>query len=191
MIPSIERLNVFTNTWETVYNWEDPTSDGVAFANDTRYLYIVGGYNNDYSQSLNYMYKFDTQLKVMGAATPMHVGRGDTGLTVLGGNVYVLGGWSVPDFCEPKKTTEKYAPTRSQWTELPDMLFGRGDLAVATLGGYVFAIAGETKDAQCNLSVPVPYVSRYSPANNDWHVELSAWFTILNTVFVNQHLLLI
>ena len=157
-----------------MFKWNDATSDGVAFSYQSRYFFIVGGYNKNYT-SMATLTRYDTTTGNITIMTPMHVGRGDTGLAMLGDNAIVLGGWnSTVGFCQPMTAAESYSPSTNTWTTLASMSYGRGDLAVVAMGGHIFAIAGETKQSgDCFLSVPVPLVERYNPNDNTWVVEQS------------------
>jgi N-acetylneuraminic acid mutarotase len=68
-------------------------------------------------------------------------------------------------------TVEAYDPASNSWKEIHSMLYKRGDMAVGVMGGNIFSIAGETKDSNCQFSVPVSNVGRYNIIDNTWQLE--------------------
>jgi len=174
IINTIERYDVLANSWEEEAVWVNATSDGVAFS-IADMLYIVGGYNQDYSESVNTMIGYNiTSKKFDYTLPPMKYGRGDIdSVSRYGTDFYVVGGWTVPDFCNASKVVEYYSSVTKTWHEAPSLLYGRGDLAVGIMENYIFAVAGETKTADCTLSIPVSTVERLvdSREKNAWNNE--------------------
>lgn len=170
LIASIERYDTLADTWVLAHNWSAPTSDGGVFAAGTR-LYLVGGYYQDYSVS-SALTMLDTQTGVFTLLPPMATARGDIVVMPFQQHVYVLGGWSA-DFCTARKTAERFYPGNNTWSSVADMLYGRGDMAAGVMDQFMFSIAGETKDPQCLVSVPVRNVGRYDPGQDRWFLEQS------------------
>jgi hypothetical protein len=165
-----------TNLWQStvVDMGVNATSDGAAFASNNL-LFMVGGYNQDYSEYSNKLISLDTtSLTFNYGLPPMPTGRGDISVQAManGDQFYVIGGWLPTSFCEAATNVEMYSVSANSWTIKSPMLFGRGDMAVGVMGESIFAIAGETKSADCNHSVPVPYVSRFNIfSGKPWVVE--------------------
>lgn len=176
IVKNVDRYDPVKNVWTTLFQWVAATSDGSAFSLDNRYLRIAGGYD-PYYESLASVTIYDTYHNNITLGTPMNLGRGDTGVAILNGVAYVLGGWNTAQgFCTPVKEFEMYDEVNNKWITKAKMAEARGDLATGVLGGYIFSIAGETKktgDATCTNSVPVANVGRYNVANNSWTIEES------------------
>jgi len=172
IIKTIERYDVLNDTWVQEAVWESATSDGIAFSVSDM-LYIVGGYNQDYSESVSTMIGYNITSKKFDYTLPsMKYGRGDiNSVSRYGTDFYVVGGWAVPDFCNASKVVEYYSSVNNSWYEAPSLLYGRGDLAVGMMENNIFAVAGETKTADCSLSVPVSTVERLAAGNSGWNDE--------------------
>lgn len=109
ILPEIDRYDVVTNVWETVAQWPNATSDGVAFADqtddNTDLLYLTGGYEQDYTISGALSALNTTSFRFDQNYPSMTVPRGDVQVAMLGDNFYVIGGWSDSQFCTPSKGT--------------------------------------------------------------------------------------
>lgn len=179
MILDIEVLDIKQNTWSTfaTQTTSQAVSDGYAFSYGNQF-YVVGGYDSVYT-AMSAMLAYDTTASKtsFGAQSPttmapMSIGRGDIGMTQLGNNFYVTGGWD-SNWCTALKVVEKYDPSADTWSTQAPMLYGRGDMVTGHLDGNMFSIAGEQKfsPTNCDLSVPVSYVGRYDPSSNSWATE--------------------
>ena len=186
LIPDIDVYDIKNDVWSSFATQasSEVVSDGAAFSYENSF-YVVGGYNDNSAPytPMSTMLAYDTSSsKTTFSGSPatkasMTIPRGDIGSGVLNNQFYVTGGWE-SDWCTPSKAVEKYDPVTDTWTSLPDLLYGRGDMVVGVLENYLFSIAGEQKlgggpPPNCNISIPVDYVGKYSPSSNSWSVEES------------------
>lgn len=58
LVHEIDVYDPATNSWSTPFNWTDPYSDGAAFGYDGT-LYLVGGYDYYYSETLGWLVSLD------------------------------------------------------------------------------------------------------------------------------------
>ena len=179
IILDIEVLDIKQNTWSTfaTQTTSQAVSDGYAFSYGNQF-YVVGGYDSSYT-AMSAMLAYDTTASKtsFGAQSPttmapMSIGRGDIGMTQLGNNFYVTGGWD-SNWCTALNAVEKYDPSADTWSTQAPMLYGRGDMVTGHLDGNMFSIAGEQKfsPTNCDLSVPVSNVGRYDSSSNSWATE--------------------
>lgn len=148
IILDVDVYDVVNKTWSTpfVLNKSIAKSDFGMFPHENRFLYLVGGYEQDYTASKS-VYKFDTISKSVEEVAPMIEARGDIFAEHDGFAAFVTGGFTHEDgFCQAKSTTEKYLILDNEWEEMDSMNMNRGDQAVVSLGEYLFALGGEYKD---------------------------------------------
>ena len=94
---------------------------------------------------------------------PLSEPRGFAAAGVLGGKIYVVGGF---DGRQEFARCDEYDPSReggsgSPWQTRSPMSVGRGGLAVATVGEMLFAIGGGWEGY-------LAYNERYDPRTNSW-----------------------
>lgn len=174
IIDLVIALDVTSNKWSVTRSFTLPqsTSDAVAFSHGDN-MYIPGGYDKYYNSSTS-MLVVNTLNNSYHLGPSLNYGRGDTQVVNLHGRHYVLGGFNSHypySFCAPSRVVESFDPASNVWVVEKDLGYGRGDMAADALGGYVFAIAGETKNAYCNLSDPVPSVERFDDVSDSWLIE--------------------
>ncbi len=92
--------------------------------------------------------------------TAMPTARGDFGIAVVAGKIYVIGGINQNN--EPLGTVEEYNPLTDVWTKKMDMPTPRSGLAVAVYNNKIYAIGGTVN------SVYVSHNEVYDPATNTW-----------------------
>lgn len=95
---------------------------------------------------------------------PMPVGLHHAGLGMIGGRLYVIGGYRQSGLSawQPVATVYAYDPATDTWTERAPMPTARGALAVAAHDGKLYAIGGSDGDANSAA------VAVYDPVNNAW-----------------------
>lgn len=171
IISTIDVYDTTLDTWTTVSaNWSYATSDGGAFTYDS-HIYLVGGYDQNYNL-ISSLFSFDPDTDTFSTKVNMTYPRGDIAVATKDNFAYVLGGWNASDaFCSALNFVERYDMIYDTWESMENMLYKRGDVATGVIGNYIFSIAGETKDSDCNISVPVKTVGRYDIDKNEWFVE--------------------
>jgi N-acetylneuraminic acid mutarotase len=133
-------------------------------------IYVVGGFEKP---SLSNMMNFSitTSVEMYDPATdrwtskrPLPVGLHHVGIGVVGGRLYIIGGYSKSGLSvwNPVATVYAYDPTTDTWTEGAPMPTARGALSVAEHEGKLYAIGGY--DRKANTSA----VEVYDPVRNIW-----------------------
>jgi len=176
LITAVDMYDPITDTWTTPFTWDAATSDNGMFSDGTD-LYMVGGYNVDYSIAETALTKVSTVDWAAEAMAPMTVGRGDLGVISLNGLHYAIGG-AAEDFCTMLATVESYDISSDTWSTEPELQLARADMALGVIGDSIFAIAGETKDDSCDYSIFAPGTSivvsdveRYGDTALSWEIE--------------------
>lgn len=165
-------FNTATKTWSTLPSQSGVTSrsDFACWTLDTR-IFCTGGYSADYSRALNTTIVLNTtdgtSLFRTGLVADRLVQSGDCRAQVLGGQVYVFGGFTT-DFCTPLASVEKYDPVANTWSLKAPMFVARGCPADLVINQTLYAIGGEQKDAQCATSVPIGNIGMYNTTANAW-----------------------
>lgn len=182
LVNAVHKYDTEANTWSTpIANFAEATSDGGTFTIGSD-IFVVGGYDQTYSTAPNTLIKIDTVSLSRTTLAPLLTSRGDFSVAMLNGTVYVVGGWRFDDFCTPSRVMEAYDPDTNTWSTKEPMVLGRADFALAVMGGHLFAIGGETKNAPCELSLPIDDVERYDPISEVWFVEEDLDFTVFRFV---------
>jgi len=101
----------------------------------------------------------------------MNHGRGDACGVTIDGTIWVFGGFSDSDWCNPLDHVEVFNPLTNTWTEMTPLHDPRGDGACAALHGEFHAIGGEHKDVTCAYDVPITDVEHYDPDSDSWIEE--------------------
>jgi N-acetylneuraminic acid mutarotase len=92
----------------------------------------------------------------------MPTARGSPAAAVLGGKIYVAGGWPT----SRSKDFAVYDPAADSWQTLSDLPSGRNHLAVAAADGRIFAVGGRT---DINAGVGnVATVDAFDPVGGSW-----------------------
>ena len=171
IVSTIDVYDTILNTWSTIsVPWTGATSDGGAFTYNSQ-IYLIGGYDLYYNL-ISALYAFNPSTSTFTPKLSMTYPRGDIAVATKNNYAYVFGGWNVTDkFCTALNYAERYDMINDEWETMANMLYKRGDLATGVIGNYIFSIAGETKDSDCNYSVPVNTVGRYDIEKNTWSVE--------------------
>ena len=69
---------------------------------------------------------------------------------------YAIGGFISTDFCHASSVVEIYDIVENKWILETNLTYPRGAPSLGALNDQIFAIGGETKDATCVYSIPVP-----------------------------------
>ncbi|XP_045414682.1 kelch-like protein 23 [Lemur catta] len=141
-----------------IYNALNPMHKEIS-QRSTATMYIVGGY---YWHPLSEVHIWDplTNVWIQGAEIPDYT-RESYGVTCLGPNIYVTGGYRT-DNIEALDTVWIYNSESDEWTEGLPMLSARYYHCAVTLGGCVYALGGYRKGA------PAEEAEFYDPLKEKW-----------------------
>jgi len=95
----------------------------------------------------------------------MPTGRGDFGVAVVSGKIYVIGGTNGTD--KPLSVVEEYNPATNEWTTRASMPTPRSNLATAVYNGKIYAIGGIDNYGY------VGYNEMYDPITDRWETKRS------------------
>jgi N-acetylneuraminic acid mutarotase len=132
-------------------------------------IYLVGGFEEpSISNVVNLsitpvVEEYDASTDKWSSKASMPVGLHHVGVGVVGGRLYVIGGYKQSGLSVwgPVATLYAYDPAANAWTELAAMPTARGALSVSVHEGNLYAIGGF--DA----------VEVYDPAKNVWSTRAS------------------
>ena len=179
-----------SDQWTTVGSLpkEKTTSDLAAWSWQN-YIYIAGGYFEDYTATTetirldmnqfadNYTASSDTiDYETM---YPMAAPRGDFHAVTYFGYAYAAGGIThTSNWCTSLTDFERYHMATDTWETLDDLTVGRADMAVAVLNGKIVATGGEVKPLNCETlldpafgSLPQDDVEVFIPSIGDSKAE--------------------
>ncbi|XP_068400032.1 LOW QUALITY PROTEIN: kelch-like protein 23 [Eschrichtius robustus] len=141
-----------------IYNALNPMHKEIS-QRSTATMYIIGGY---YWHPLSEVHVWDplTNVWIQGAEIPDYT-RESYGVTCLGPNIYVTGGYRT-DNIEALDTVWIYNGESDEWTEGLPMLNARYYHCAVTLGGCVYALGGYRKGA------PAEEAEFYDPLKEKW-----------------------
>ena len=128
---------------------------GAAVAND--HLYVIGGYDIA-KNSVDTVFVFDGAKWKRGQ--PLPVALNHPGVTSIGNDVYVGGGFTAKG---ASNRVFRLASGASTWKELPALQRARGALALGASRGKLYAIGG--RDATLQIAIP----ESFDPTTNAWH----------------------
>jgi N-acetylneuraminic acid mutarotase len=133
-------------------------------------VYVVGGFEKPSLGNVT-SFAITPSVEVYDPATdrwtaksPMPAGLHHVGIGVVGGRLYVIGGYSKSGLSvwNPVATVYAYDPATDRWTERAPMPTARGALSVTEYDGKLYAIGGFNRKAN-NTQVEV-----YDPGRNEW-----------------------
>ncbi len=133
-------------------------------------IYVVGGFEKpSLGNVMNFaitpsVEMYDPATDRWTSKAPLPVGLHHVGIGVVGGRLYVIGGYSKSALSvwNPVATVYNYDPAMDSWTERAPMPTARGALSVTEHEGKLYAIGGY--DRKANTSA----VEVYDPARNVW-----------------------
>ena len=138
-------------------------------------IYLVGGFEEpSISNVVNLsitpvVEEYDASTDKWSSKASMPVGLHHVGVGVVGGRLYVIGGYKQSGLSvwAPVGTLYAYDPAVNAWTELAAMPTARGALSVSVHEGNLYAIGGF--DGKGNSAA----VEVYDPAKNVWSTRAS------------------
>ncbi len=133
-------------------------------------IYVVGGFEEpSLGNVLNFaitpaVEEYDPSTDRWTAKAAMPIGLHHVGTGVVGGRLYVIGGYkqSVLSVWGPVATVYRYDPVTDAWTERASMPTARGALSVTVHEGKLYAIGGY--EGKANSAA----VEVYDPVANTW-----------------------
>lgn len=133
-------------------------------------IYVVGGFEKPtLGNVMNFAITasvevYDPITDRWASKASLPLGLHHVGIGVLGGRLYVIGGYAKSGFTvwNPVATVYAYDPTTDSWTERAPMSTARGALSVTEYEGKLYAIGGFDRKAN-NAQVEV-----YDPVRNVW-----------------------
>jgi hypothetical protein len=161
-------------------------SDHASFAEPPSYLFIAGGYDQNYT-ALDSVYRIVVDESVndlkLEDVAPLSTARGDIiGVSSTDGTrAFIGGGFThANDFCEPLASVEEYSFSANEWNTLPDLADARGEIVFIELDNHLFALGGERQiDGICD------YTGETDPGENTVGTDLvevyeTAWKVVGN-----------
>ncbi|HEX7313413.1 MAG TPA: kelch repeat-containing protein, partial [Pyrinomonadaceae bacterium] len=164
-----EAYDTATNSWTTLAPM--PTRRfGAAGGVIGGKLYVAGGWNNDYSVSIN-PYKdmleaYDPASNSWATLAPMPRARYNLAAGVIDGKLYAVGGYD-PGVGYTNELAA-YDPASNSWATLAPMPTGRYALAAVALNGKLYAVGGGCAGCGSPSSGYSRDLEAYDPASNSW-----------------------
>ena len=133
-------------------------------------IYVVGGFEQpSLGNVLNFaitpaVEEYDPAVDRWTTKTSMPVGLHHVGIGVVGGRLYIIGGYKQSGLSVwgPVATVYAYDPATDAWSERAPMPTARGALSVTVHDGKLYAIGGYEGRANS------PAVEAYDPVLNSW-----------------------
>jgi len=111
---------------------------GCELVSDSRYIYRIG---DNYERTT--FHRYDTKYNVWESLPSLSQGRDMFGATIVGGEIYAIGGRSGPSGDTILKSVEIYNSSINSWRsgpELPRSLFGH---SIHAIGDFIFVSGGQ------------------------------------------------
>ena len=170
---NVEMYDPETDTWVKKRNM--PTlREGFSTALVNGKVYLIGGRIHDKklgegaATGLVEVYDPLTNRWEKGADMPTE--RGETDAVVIGGKIYVLGGYTwlkVPGLAERFVTRiEEYNPKTDKWRKLPDMPMFRGWFATVAVDNEIYTLGG--MNLEDRRIAYISDVDAYNPTVGKW-----------------------
>jgi len=160
-------------TWRSAAPMPTKRTEVAAAALDGK-IYVVGGFEKpSLGNVMNFAITpsvevYDPTIDRWTSKAPLPIGLHHVGIGVVGGRLYVIGGYSKSGFSvwNPVATVYAYDPTMDSWTEGAPMPTARGALSVTEHEGKLYAIGGYDRKTN-NAQVEV-----YDPVRNAWSTAM-------------------
>ena len=141
-------------SWHTAASMPTKRTE-VATATLEGKIYVVGGFEKPrLGNVMNFAITpsvevYDPETDTWASKAPLPVGLHHIGIGVVGGRLYVIGGYSKSGFSvwNPVATVYAYDPSTDSWTERAPMPTARGALSVTEYDGKLYAIGGYDRKA--------------------------------------------
>lgn len=161
-------------TWRQAAPMPTKRTEVAAAALDGK-IYVVGGFEKpSFSNFMNFaitpsVEMYDPVTDRWTSKAPLPVGLHHIGIGVVGGRLYVVGGYSKSGLSvwNPVAAVYAYDPSMDSWTERAPMPTARGALSVTEYDGKLYAIGGYDRKAN-NAQVEI-----YDPVRNVWSTAAS------------------
>ncbi|WHZ28348.1 MAG: hypothetical protein OJF51_003146 [Nitrospira sp.] len=168
------QLESESGSWRTTASMPTKRTE-VAAATLEGKIYVVGGFEKpSLGNMLNFAITssvevYDPETDTWTSKAPLPVGLHHVGIGVVGGRLYVVGGYRKSGFSvwNPVATVYAYDPSTDSWTERAPMPTARGALSVTEYDGKLYAIGGYDRKTN-NAQVEV-----YDPVRNVWSTAAS------------------
>lgn len=171
--------NISSDTWaQSSASLESARSDlCMAAVNGT--LYSAGGYDTNYTSTLNLAQRFDPNSNAWVSIPSMPTPRGDVMCAALNGEFVVAGGYYDPinEFTPASFRTEveAYSPATGTWRSLAPLPVARGDAAMTAVpsqfGARLIVMGGESEIDNERTGVATHQVQEYSSALDEWTLK--------------------
>ncbi len=170
---TLRRLDLKSpKAWESLET--GPRLQGLAMVAHNGKLYRIGGFtakNKDGQEhdlwSQAGVASYDTRSKHWSDLSPLPEPRSSFDAAVLGGTLYVIGGWNMQGDADKQWHNTAYAldltSEKLNWSALPKPPFERRALAVAAHGGKLYAIGGMQREGG-----PTTRVDVFDPTSRKW-----------------------
>jgi N-acetylneuraminic acid mutarotase len=147
LLGTMEVFDTETNAWSTLRPMPTPRNHhSIAFVDGK--IYAIGGrvgscYSNGWSSNVWMNEAYDVAGNTWMTRAPMPTARSGTGISVLDGKIYVLGGegW-IDEFGGVFRANEVFDPKANSWSRAARMLTPRHGFAAATVGPAIYAVSG-------------------------------------------------
>jgi N-acetylneuraminic acid mutarotase len=158
---TVERFDIATGEWEELPPLPRALNHAHVGAVDG-VLYVLGGALDQLraGEATGDSWRFDPAVGRWEEIAPMPTARGEGGVAVVDGRIYVIGGRGGGATLD---TVESYDPRTDSWSEHASMPTRRNHLAVAVDRGLIYALGGRQED-----DVSVPTLEVYDPAADRW-----------------------
>jgi N-acetylneuraminic acid mutarotase len=153
----------YSPPWVGIAHYLEDIYDNAAATDPaTGLVYSVGGVDS-YGNTVRDVFAYDPARKAWSQLPSMTYGREAPTAAVIGGKLYVTGGWDGADNLN-QPALEIYDPATRLWSlgaPIPHAYYGA---SVAVLGGKMYVIGGCSADQVCASTD----VQVYDPARNTW-----------------------
>jgi N-acetylneuraminic acid mutarotase len=134
-------------------------------------IYLVGGSWTETKDGKRiehytdgFMSEYDPKTDRWRERTRAPEGLTHQGIAVLGGKIYLAGGFAGGRHTLPSSGVYSYDPASDQWRTLAPLSAPRGSVSLAAVGGLIHAIGGRIMGEEDTLATH----EVYNPATNSW-----------------------
>ena len=155
------------NTWD-LESYETLSRWGACGVTDGRYIYIIGGTENE-SKEINATSKVEKVIPIEPYAweevAHMTEARHDAFGTAMNGKIYIAGGQQKNgQICTVLKTCEVYSPSTDEWQIIPSLNVPRHSASMVSFKGTLYVVGGlKDKHRSRELSVEM-----FDSDANEW-----------------------